>query len=172
MTNERGDLIRNKKVFSRDELIKCGQGELAGAGVPVPLPNMLMVDRIIEINSQFGIYGKGEIVAELDINPSLWFFQCHFKNDPIMPGSLIIDALFQLVGFYLGWSGHEGKGRALSCGKIKFKEEVLPGAQKLIYHVSIKKIQERNMIIAVADGSAVTQEQEVCTAASLMLGLV
>lgn len=158
-------------IFSRDELIKCGQHELTGAGVPLPLPNMLMVDRIIEINRQLGIHGKGEIVGELDLNPNLWFFQCHFKNDPIMPGSLIIDALFQLVGFYLGWLGHEGKGRALSCGKIKYTEEVAPGAGKLVYQVSIKKIRESDMVIAVVDGSAVSQGHVVCTAKNLILGL-
>ena len=174
MTEERKSQVECEEVniFSRDELIKCGRHELAGAGVPLPLPDMLMVDRIVEINRQSGIHGKGEIVGELDLNPNLWFFQCHFKNDPIMPGSLIIDALFQLIGFYLGWLGHEGKGRALSCGKIKFQEEVLPGAEKLVYNVSVKKIRERDMIIAAADGSVVIQEQVVCTAKSLILGLV
>ncbi len=160
-----------RKTFSRDELIKCGQHELAGAGVPLPLPDMLMVDRVVEMNRERGIHGKGEIVGELDLDPGLWFFQCHFKNDPIMPGTLIIDALLQLVGFYLGWLGHEGKGRALSCGKIKFKEEVSPGPEKLVYQVSLKKIRERDMIIAVADGIASVQGHAVCTAEGLILGL-
>ena len=163
-------MVQNN-IFSRDELIKCGQGELPGAGVPLPLPDMLMVDRVIKINRELGIYGKGEIVGELDINPDLWFFQCHFKNDPIVPGTLMIDALFQLMGCYLGWRGHVGKGRAISCEKIKFKKEVSTDADKLVYFVSIKRIRKSGTIIAVADGSVVSGEDVVCTAKNLTLTL-
>ena len=163
-------IIQNK-IFTRDEIIKCSEGEMPGAGVPLPLPDMLMVDRVIKIDNQYGAYGKGEIIGEFDLNPNLWFFQCHFKNDPIVPGSLMIDALYQLMGFYLGWRGHVGKGRALSCEKIKFKKEVSTDAGKLVYLVSIKKIRERGMIIAVADGSVVAEECEVCTAKNLILTL-
>ena len=176
MTEEQKSVSESKaltknNIFSRDELIKCGRHELAGAGVPLPLPDMLMVDRVIEMNRHLGIHGKGEIVGELDLNPDLWFFQCHFKDDPIMPGTLVIDALFQLLGFYLGWLGYAGKGRALSCGKIKFKEEVSPGSETLVYRVSLKKIRERDMMIAVADGSADINGQAACIAEGMILGL-
>ncbi len=163
-------MVQNE-IFSRDDIIKCSQGEAPDAGVPLPLPDMLMVDRIIKIDNESGSYGKGEIVGEFDLNPDLWFFQCHFKNDPIVPGTLMIDALYQLMGFYLGWLGHVGKGRALSCEKLKFKKEVSTDADKIVYFVNMKKIREGGTIIVVADGSVVSGEHVVCTAKNLTLTL-
>ncbi len=163
--------MTQNKIFLRDDLIKCAEGDLPGAGVPLPLPDMLMVDRITKTNKHLGVYEKGEIVGELDISPELWFFQCHFKNDPIVPGSLMIDALFQLMGFYLGWRGFIGKGRAISCEKTKFIREVSTDADKLIYQVSIRKIRDGAKVIAVADGSVSAQGHIVCTVKNLMLTL-
>ena len=117
--------------YTKEELLACGRGELFGAGnAQLPMPNMLMIDRILDINSTGGKYGKGEIVAELDINPDLWFFGCHFEGDPVMPGCLGLDAMWQLVGFYLGWTGAPGRGRALGCAEVKFSGQVLPKHKK------------------------------------------
>ncbi len=119
--------------FNRDELLSCGHGEMFGPGnARLPIDNMLMMDRIINISSEGGKYGKGQIIAELDIHPDLWFFQCHFPTDPVMPGCLGLDAMWQLVGFYLGWRGNLGRGRALGSGEVKFTGQILPTAKKLL----------------------------------------
>ena len=128
-----------KNSFNYDQLIGCAKGLLFGKGnAQLPLPPMLMFDRIVNINEIGGIFSKGEIIAELDINPNLWFFNCHFKNDPVMPGCLGLDAMWQLVGFYLGWLGQAGKGRALGVGEVKFSGQVLNTVKKISYHISIK----------------------------------
>ena len=117
--------MTKKNSFTKDELLSCASGELFGAGnAQLPAPPMLMLDRIVTINEDGGEYGKGQIIAELDINPDLWFFDCHFKGDPVMPGCLGLDAMWQLVGFYLGWMGGPGRGRALGSGEVKFYESV------------------------------------------------
>ena len=121
-----------KSSYSREDLLACAHGELFGPGnARLPLPNMLMMDRITHISEQGGKYGKGEIVAELDIRPDLWFFDCHFESDPVMPGCLGLDATWQLLGFFLGWVGNPGRGRALGVGNVKFSGQVLPTAKKL-----------------------------------------
>ncbi|SEH92898.1 Beta-hydroxyacyl-(acyl-carrier-protein)dehydrata se FabA [Bathymodiolus azoricus thioautotrophic gill symbiont] len=127
--------------FSYEELMKCGNGELFGLGnAQLPQPPMLMFDRITHISSEGGEYGKGEIIAELDINSDLWFFQCHFNDDPVMPGCLGVDAMWQLVGFYLGWLGGPGRGRALGSGNIKFTGQVLPSAKKITYRINLSRV--------------------------------
>lgn len=123
--------MEKQHSFTREELLMSGRGELYGPeNAQLPLPNMLMMDRIVHISDEGGKYGKGEIIAELDIHPELWFFACHFQGDPVMPGCLGLDAMWQLIGFYLCWLGGPGKGRALGCGEVKFTGQVLPTAKK------------------------------------------
>jgi len=125
--------------YSYEEIIECGKGNLFGKGnAQLPAPPMLMFDRITNVNKDGGVHGKGEITAELDINEDLWFFKCHFLGDPIMPGCLGLDALWQMLGFYLGWLGYPGKGRALGVGEIKFVEEIKPDKELIKYKVSLK----------------------------------
>ena len=132
---------------------------------------MLMVDRIIDINLTGGQSKKGEIIAELDINPELWFFACHFPGDPVMPGCLGLDAMWQLLGFYLGWKGNPGKGRALGAGEIKFTGQVLPTAKKVTYHLHIKRLIERKLVMGIADGYVICDEETIYTANDLKVGL-
>ena len=161
-----------KNSYSYDELIECGHGQLFGPGnAQLPLPPMLMLDRIAEINSDGGQYGKGEIRAELDIRPDLWFFECHFDGDPVMPGCLGLDAMWQLVGFHLVWSGHQGRGRALGCGKVKFFGQVLPKAKLVKYQIDIKRVISRKLTMAIADASMSVDGREIYTAEDLRVGL-
>lgn len=161
-----------QNCYSRDELLSCGHGQMFGPGnARLPLGNMLMVDRIVDINSTGGVDGKGRIWAELDINPDLWFFACHFESDPVMPGCLGLDAMWQLVGFYLGWRGNPGKGRALGCGEVKFTGEVLPTAKKVTYHLEIKRLIERKLIMGIADGTVSVDDKVIYTAKGLKVGL-
>ena len=158
--------------YDRDELLKCGHGELFGPGnAQLPTPNMLMMDRITLISETGGEYNKGEIKAELDIDPGLWFFECHFPGDPVMPGCLGLDAMWQLVGFHLGWLGHPGKGRALGVGEVKFTGQVLPTAKKVSYQIDIKRVIARGLILGIADGSVTVDGREIYTAKGLRVGL-
>jgi 3-hydroxyacyl-[acyl-carrier protein] dehydratase/trans-2-decenoyl-[acyl-carrier protein] isomerase len=134
-------------------LLACARGELFGAGnARLPLPPMLMFDRITKITDNGGSAGKGEVEAELDLNPNLWFFKCHFQDDPVMPGCLGLDALWQMVGFFLGWAGGLGKGRALGVGEVKLTAMILPTAKKLTYYVDLKRVIMRKLVMGVADG--------------------
>ena len=158
--------------FSYEQLLDCAKGLLFGKGnAQLPMPPMLMFDRIININENGGDFLKGEVVAELDIKSNLWFFDCHFKNDPVMPGCLGLDALWQLVGFFLGWLGAPGKGRALGVGEVKFSGEVLNFAKKVKYTLHIKKVIIKRLALAVADGIMSVDGKNIYTAKDLKVGL-
>jgi len=159
-------------AYSKDDLVACGKGDLFGPGnAQLPIDQMLMVDRITHISSENGGYGKGEIVAELDIAPDLWFFDCHFPGDPVMPGCLGLDAMWQLVGFFLGWRGNPGRGRALGCGEVKFSGQILPSAKKIVYTINIKRVIERKLVMGIADGALSVNDREIYTARDLRVGL-
>jgi len=158
--------------YSREELLECGQGKMFGPGnAQLPTPNMLMMDRINHISEQGGRFGKGEILAELDIRPDLWFFGCHFPGDPVMPGCLGLDAMWQLVGFFLAWIGNPGHGRALGVGEVKFTGQVLPSAAKVTYHIDMKRVISRKLVLGVADGVMKVDGREIYSAKDLRVGL-
>ena len=158
--------------FRYEKLIECGKGMLFGEGnAQLPLPPMLMFDRIININESGGTFSKGEVIAELDIKSDLWFFDCHFKNDPVMPGCLGLDAMWQLVGVYLGWLGQPGKGRALGVGEVKFTGQVLNTVKKVSYHISLKKLILRKLILGVADGVLKADGESIYQAKDMKVGL-
>ena len=162
-----------KNSFTREEILKCGAGELDGIEYPrLPLPNMLMFDCITKISDEGGRYGHGEVEAEFEVNPDAWFFDCHFKDDPVMPGSLALDALCQLLGFYLGWKGYKGKGRALGIGEVKYRGEILPTAGTISYHLDIRKIVKSSIAMGIADGQVLLHGHVVHTATSLQVGIV
>jgi 3-hydroxyacyl-[acyl-carrier protein] dehydratase/trans-2-decenoyl-[acyl-carrier protein] isomerase len=162
-----------KNSFTFDELISCGNGELFGPGnARLPLPPMLMFDRITEINEDTGIFDKGSLKAELDIKDNLWFFDCHFKDDPVMPGCLGLDAMWQLVGFYLGWLGNPGKGRALGVSTVKFTGEVLRNVKKVKYLIDMKKIMAPGgTTVGLANGIVLADGKKIYSAESLKVGL-
>ena len=161
-----------KNSFSYEQLIDCANGDLFGKGnAQLPSPPMLMFDRITNINETGGSFQKGEIVAELDIKPELWFFDCHFKGDPVMPGCLGLDAMWQLVGFYLGWLEQPGKGRALGVGEVKFTGQVLDTIKKVTYQISIKRLILRKLILGVADGVLKADGKPIYEAKDMKVGL-
>jgi len=164
--------MEKQHSFTREELLQSGRGELYGPeNAQLPLPNMLMMDRITHISDQGGLYGKGEIIAELDITPDLWFFDCHFKGDPVMPGCLGLDAMWQLIGFYLCWLGGQGKGRALGCGEVKFKGQVLPTAKKVTYKLDLKRVIMRRLVMGIADATMEVDGNIIYEASDLKVGL-
>ncbi len=145
--------LLKKNSYTLEDLLECAHGKLFGDGnAQLPLPPMLMMDRITAISEDGGEYGKGEIVAEFDIKPDLWFFKCHFVGDPVMPGALGLDAMWQLVGFFLGWVGGLGRGRALGVGEVRFSDQVLETAKKLTYRINIKRVIMRKLVMGIADG--------------------
>ena len=161
-----------KNTFSYEQLIDCANGDLFGKGnAQLPSPPMLMFDRITNINETGGVFQKGEIIAELDIKPELWFFDCHFKGDPVMPGCLGLDAMWQLVGFYLGWLEQPGKGRALGVGEVKFTGQVLDTVKKVTYQISIKRLILRKLILGVADGVLKADGEPIYEAKDMKVGL-
>ena len=162
----------DRNSFTFEELIECAKGSLFGPGnARLPLPGMLMLDRICSITADGGSHGRGEIIAELDIHPDLWFFGCHFETDPVMPGCLGLDAMWQLIGFFLGWKGNPGKGRALGVGEVKFSGQVLPTAKKLTYHIQLKRVIERKLVMGIADGTVSVDDKEIYYANNLRVGL-
>jgi len=161
-----------KSSYTREDLLACAHGELFGPGnARLPLPNMLMMDRITHISDQGGKYGKGEIIAELDIHPDLWFFDCHFESDPVMPGCLGLDATWQLLGFFLGWVGNPGRGRALGVGNVKFSGQVLPTAKKLTYRIDLKRVISRKLVLGLADATVSVDGKDIYQADDLKVGL-
>jgi len=165
------DMI-DRNSFTFEELIECAKGSLFGPGnARLPLPGMLMIDRICNITVDGGSHGRGEIIAELDVHPDLWFFGCHFEGDPVMPGCLGLDALWQLIGFFLGWKGNPGKGRALGVGEVKFSGQVLPTAKKLTYHIQLKRVIERKLVMGIGDGTVSVDDKEIYHANNLRVGL-
>jgi 3-hydroxyacyl-[acyl-carrier protein] dehydratase/trans-2-decenoyl-[acyl-carrier protein] isomerase len=158
--------------FNKEELLACGNGKMFGPGnAQLPTPNMLMMDRITLINSDGGEYGKGKMIAELDITPDLWFFNCHFPGDPVMPGCLGLDAMWQLVGFFLAWSDNPGRGRALGVGEVKFTGQVLPTASKVRYEIDMKRLITRKLVLGIGDGVMYVDDREIYNAKDLRVGL-
>lgn len=161
-----------KSSYSKDELLACARGEMFGANnARLPLPNMLMMDRITHISNSGGKFNKGEIKAEMDINPDLWFFGCHFESDPVMPGCLGLDAMWQLLGFHLGWLGHEGRGRALGVGEVKFSGQVLPSAKIIQYQIDVRRVVARGLVLGIAHGTVSVDGREIYQASDLRVGL-
>jgi 3-hydroxyacyl-[acyl-carrier protein] dehydratase/trans-2-decenoyl-[acyl-carrier protein] isomerase len=162
----------SRNQFSQEELITCGKGELFGPGnAQLPLPPMLMVDRITSITEDGGELGKGQLIAEFDIDPSLWFFDCHFQGDPVMPGCLGLDAMWQLIGFYLGWRGGPGRGRALGVGEVKFTGQVTPKNKLITYRIDMSRIIMRKLYMGVANAVMEVDGKEIYNAKDLRVGL-
>ena len=153
-------------------LLKCSSGEMCGIGNPqLPKPPMLMFDRITEISRESGSNGKGHVIAELKMNPDLWFFECHFVGDPVMPGCLGLDALWQLTGFNLGWRGLKGRGRALGVGEVKFKGMVTPETKLVTYEINMVRVLDRKLKLGISDGKVFADGEEIYVAKSLRVGL-
>jgi len=158
--------------FDKDALIECAQGKMFGAGnAQLPMPPMLMMDRITEISSDGGENGKGHVVAEFDIHPDLWFFECHFPGNPVMPGCLGLDGLWQLTGFNLGWRGMLGQGFALGCGEVKFTGMVTPERKKLTFHVDFTRVIDRRLKIGVANGKIFADGDQIYAVKDMKVGL-
>jgi 3-hydroxyacyl-[acyl-carrier protein] dehydratase/trans-2-decenoyl-[acyl-carrier protein] isomerase len=163
---------KRRSSFEYEDLLACARGELFGQGnAQLPLPPMLMFDRIASINEDGGEHGRGVVVAELDVKPDLWFFLCHFKGDPVMPGCLGLDALWQMLGFFLGWLGMPGRGRALSVGEVKFSGMVLPSVARVEYIVNLKRVIQRRLTLGIADGVLRADGETIYVAKDLRVGL-
>jgi 3-hydroxyacyl-[acyl-carrier protein] dehydratase/trans-2-decenoyl-[acyl-carrier protein] isomerase len=161
-----------KDHYSREELLACGRGEMFGPGnAQLPVPPMLMFDRITRITESGGAYDKGQVIAELDIRPDLWFFDCHFINDPVMPGCLGLDAMWQLVGYFLGWSGAPGKGRALGVGEVRFTGQVTPKVKSVVYRIDLKRVIMRRLVLGIGDGVMEADGKVIYEAKDLRVGL-
>ncbi len=164
--------MSKKNSYTQEDLVVCGYGKMFGENnAQLPLKPMLMFDRIVSITEAGGKANKGEIIAELDIIPDLWFFDCHFDGDPVMPGCLGLDAMWQLVGFFLGWSGAEGRGRALGAGNVKFSGQVTPKNKLVTYRIEMRRVMLRKLVMGVADGTMLVDDKEIYTAEDLRVGL-
>ncbi|MGZ8362849.1 MAG: 3-hydroxyacyl-[acyl-carrier-protein] dehydratase FabA [Caulobacteraceae bacterium] len=164
--------VSHKSSFTREELLACGRGEMFGPGnAQLPVPPMLMMDRITNISRDGGSHGKGYVEAELDITRSLWFYDCHFIGDPVMPGCLGLDAMWQIVGFYMAWAGAPGRGRALGVGEVKFTGQVPPSVKKVVYKIDFKKVIIRKLVMGVADGIVEADGRPIYAATDLKVGL-
>jgi 3-hydroxyacyl-[acyl-carrier protein] dehydratase/trans-2-decenoyl-[acyl-carrier protein] isomerase len=169
---ERGWHMPGRSSYEYEDLLASGRGEIFGDGnAQLPLPPMLMFDRISEISASGGEYGKGLIRAELDVKADLWFFGCHFKGDPVMPGCLGLDALWQMVGFFLAWSGGQGRGRALGLGELKLAGQVMPNVRKIVYNVDIKRVMRLKLMLGIADGWLSADGEIIYRAKDLKVGL-
>ncbi len=165
-------MTSNASSYDYEALLACGRGELFGGdNAQLPLPPMLMFDRITHVSADGGVYGKGRLVAEMDVTPERWFFPCHFQGDPVMPGCLGLDAMWQLVGFYLGWSGLPGKGRALGVGDVKFKGQVTTDITNVRYEIDIRRVIQRSLVLGVGDGVVFADDKQIYTAKDLRVGL-
>ena len=161
-----------KSSYSKEDLLVSSEGVLFGPGnAQLPAPPMLMMDRVTEISMEGGPYGKGHVVGELDIDPGLWFFQCHFPGDPVMPGCLGLDAMWQAVGYWLGWSGSPGKGRALGVGEVKFTGQITPDVKLVRYEIEMKRVKRGKLVLGIADGRVFADEKRVYTAEDMKVGL-
>ena len=164
--------MTKQSSYTKEELLSCGHGELFGEGnAQLPLPPMLMFDRIISITEEGGKYGNGQMIAELDVNKDLWFFGCHFEGDPVMPGCLGLDAMWQLLGFYLAWKGGIGRGRALGSNEVKFTGQVLPTAKKIQYTIDLKRVIMRKLVMGIADATMAVDDRIIYQASDLKVGL-
>ena len=165
-------MLDRRGGYEYEDLLACARGELFGPGnAQLPLPPMLMFDRISEISETGGEYGRGLVRAELDVKPDLWFFGCHFKGDPVMPGCLGLDALWQMVGFFLGWTGGEGRGRALGLGELKLAGQVLPNVRKVVYNIDVKRVMRSKLVLGIADGWLSMDGEIIYRAKDLKVGL-
>ena len=164
--------FEQKSSYSYEEILTCGEGKMFGPGNPqLPLPPMLMFDRITNVSTEGGAYGNGVIEAEFDINPDIWFFDCHFKGDPVMPGCLGLDAVWQLLGFYLGWKGELGSGRALGLGELKLSEQITPDTKLVKYVVDIKRVMSGKLVLGIGDGTVYADGEVACKVSGMKVGL-
>lgn len=166
------DSTKKKNNYGYEDLLECAHGRIFGPGnARLPLPPLLMLDRIVQITDKGGKYGKGELIAEQDIKPDLWFFKYHFESDPIMPGAFGLDAMWQLLGFFLGWTGAPGAGRALGVGEVRFSGQILPTVKKLVYHLNIRRVVARQVVLGIADGTVTADGQLTYEAKDMRVGL-
>jgi 3-hydroxyacyl-[acyl-carrier protein] dehydratase/trans-2-decenoyl-[acyl-carrier protein] isomerase len=164
--------MQRKNSYTYEELLQCGRGEMFGSGnAQLPIPPMLMFDRIVSITENGGSQDKGQMIAELDIHPELWFFNCHFQGDPVMPGCLGLDAMWQLIGFFLGWMGGPGRGRALGAGEVKFTGQVTPKTKLVTYHIDMKRVIMRKLVVGIGDAVLKADGKEIYFAKDLRVGL-